>query len=1376
MSAKKSNIRGCILLLLALTIFISTLKSVLGIPTFTGGAPVLSCADDICALEQEITCDLPSISQSGIVKLYDSRLYTPIDLDTIGVTLRKLTCIDKNNNYICDNGDWPNGYGMFIWEDLGASSYTPPMYEYDPDLIPQELRTYECVAYADSWLPLVDYHACEDEMDECQNAKYGCELIALSDKDGCEDACRTARRSCRQTAASTKADCIEACDNDGACESGCETAYETDYQDCQDTYDSCIPGCSTTLESDLETCEDNYITCITPLCTVPDVDLTDPSNRRPTCCKEKISYPAEGTFISYSDLKEIPPYKLCEDGDLPDGSGYCPCNYVGTNDGYEVDDAETPCISAEQFGIDAFDLSCTPGSVESGQGQCTCTANSGMATNIEILVSHPNAMFGNPDGLTPSFSSYGSTTSSTLTVDVLQLTTLRRNPVHVTCIGKVRIPYKNMHINYYPIRESDYTYHYSLGYEPTRCSKEENDGTISSPPSGCNQPYETANGYPIICNEYPLLNDAGNCDICPDNDGDGHEGCGCNYVCDCDDDSSDDQDVCSNIVCCSSDADHPTNHWGLKSECTETGEDDCSIVCCAPDADHPSAYWGIKGCTEASDFSECGDGTPTVDGHKTKTGYACASLTYAECSFCINHGVERVCGLDAKCETYGKSADEMPSGFMEVEGKWVWNGLPDGTICDTNLLNLNRCVAYGESNWIDLGRIEDDISFPTKIDSKVKYSFIPGSANSRDAECGVKLGVTVTWWNYDTEEWETYEEEEYTVKCFPKKEDDLMNKSLWDGGLVFDRLIVTDLIHLEYEPALFTTGFALNKDIKNMILNPELKQLHFSDPDTSITPDPQDSGFTWQTACVPLDKCKNGFDDDGPEKILNILRKWNLTNETVSVEDSGGVLNQLGREHANVSLTDVDDPDCYNKTDPLTGQEYCLDSDNDGFCFNSRFFPDCDDNPSDDADQYFVDVDRIVGTSCEKLIESWGEERIRFADDNIVCCIFDTGAADFDPIYEWKMQSECVPSAQFPTAVVLSSGMCSNRFSSVICCKYDSLTYRWVPPSLCSLNEGKQQIDWFSSEIGKCGNKPNVNPPEKCHVIKQWKNYKKYTIGVDGKWKPERIYIGAENIHPFSIIRSSGSRITPSKGLASTCGIGVDTNCNRGGEAGYDHTHYGEGTSPFDNDLSTGVENINGDDFFCSQGSAWKVFGKEVINRVEKVVGELALAMGSPMGVTVVAFVLITVAAFPVSGPIFWGVVGAVSGGLATGYELEMAREAHVRGESYRTTEHLANAALALGGTALDIVGTPKQVAAGRKALKACEIRRPPTAACFLANTPILMSDGNYMNIEDVNVGDYVLAYDTYNNKLVNASVSATFVRSETMYGILGYEIIEDEE
>ncbi|MBU4086634.1 MAG: hypothetical protein KKB21_03605, partial [Nanoarchaeota archaeon] len=62
---------------------------------------------------------------------------------------------------------------------------------------------------------------------------------------------------------------------------------------------------------------------------------------------------------------------------------------------------------------------------------------------------------------------------------------------------------------------------------------------------------------------------------------------------------------------------------------------------------------------------------------------------------------------------------------------------------------------------------------------------------------------------------------------------------------------------------------------------------------------------------------------------------------------------------------------------------------------------------------------------------------------------------------------------------------------------------------------------------------------------------------------------------------------------------------------------------------------------------------------------------------------------------------------------------------------------------------------------------------CFLAGTKITMADGSEKNIEDIEKGEEVLAWDIENNKPAEAEISETFKRINNGYLEIEYEIIE---
>ena len=60
---------------------------------------------------------------------------------------------------------------------------------------------------------------------------------------------------------------------------------------------------------------------------------------------------------------------------------------------------------------------------------------------------------------------------------------------------------------------------------------------------------------------------------------------------------------------------------------------------------------------------------------------------------------------------------------------------------------------------------------------------------------------------------------------------------------------------------------------------------------------------------------------------------------------------------------------------------------------------------------------------------------------------------------------------------------------------------------------------------------------------------------------------------------------------------------------------------------------------------------------------------------------------------------------------------------------------------------------------------------CFLANTKILMTDGDVKNIEDIQVGDMVQSYDVKSTSIVKSKVTETYVHTDRHYMILNGNI-----
>ena len=99
-----------------------------------------------------------------------------------------------------------------------------------------------------------------------------------------------------------------------------------------------------------------------------------------------------------------------------------------------------------------------------------------------------------------------------------------------------------------------------------------------------------------------------------------------------------------------------------------------------------------------------------------------------------------------------------------------------------------------------------------------------------------------------------------------------------------------------------------------------------------------------------------------------------------------------------------------------------------------------------------------------------------------------------------------------------------------------------------------------------------------------------------------------------------------------------------------------------------------------------------------------------------------------------------------------------------------------IGKTPEDFVEfTPEETKALADYNTRCKPSPAPTSkpGCFLADTPILMADRSYKNIQDVLEGDKVVGYDIFNNKPVDVDVTTTFKRPSEGYRIIEYEVVE---
>jgi len=213
-----------------------------------------------------------------------------------------------------------------------------------------------------------------------------------------------------------------------------------------------------------------------------------------------------------------------------------------------------------------------------------------------------------------------------------------------------------------------------------------------------------------------------------------------------------------------------------------------------------------------------------------------------------------------------------------------------------------------------------------------------------------------------------------------------------------------------------------------------------------------------------------------------------------------------------------------------------------------------------------------------------------------------------------------------------------------------------------------------------------------------------------------------------------------------------DFNCNKDGAAGYAFEGLRSGDTPFDNYLGTGQErtDISGADSACLVGELPK-----------KMYDENGFSISSGFGSDPGAFSnYFTVAKTLVYFIPYMGAVFA------------FAEDAEVFEDIHSTLWDRKSSTLAKTGYVifgLFLVGT--YAVAGGSVGKG--VKRIDKVGCFLEDTKIVMADGMRKDIEDVEIGDLVKAYDIENDVAVNASVTYTFVRNETKYRIIKYEWVD---
>jgi hypothetical protein len=317
------------------------------------------------------------------------------------------------------------------------------------------------------------------------------------------------------------------------------------------------------------------------------------------------------------------------------------------------------------------------------------------------------------------------------------------------------------------------------------------------------------------------------------------------------------------------------------------------------------------------------------------------------------------------------------------------------------------------------------------------------------------------------------------------------------------------------------------------------------------------------------------------------------------------------------------------------------------------------------------------------------------------------------------------------------------------------------------------------------------------------------------------------HIHPFSSV----TEVSCSYGKATSISLGIgvralDVNCNKNGILGANYDSLFFGGTPFDSDLHTGREVFQHMDGTIFDGKtpessvlvdmtcALRPIGEDL----DKFLGEsiwtvtkYTMQMYGFRGIF--SGIKFGLSKFGLSekiiGRILYGAVLIYNGNDVLGFfllRMPEYNEAIRTGNLYDNKElfmsfvndvdAMADMASMLVGVwhsgarfarvdSFNEPGVKKRVVLSGDNLreyknKVTEIRSRRVASvsnskvsdgsgCFLENTSVMLENGSYIDIEDLEVGMSVVAWDLEENKSAIANVTYTFVRNDTNYRIVEY-------
>jgi hypothetical protein len=510
--------------------------------------------------------------------------------------------------------------------------------------------------------------------------------------------------------------------------------------------------------------------------------------------------------------------------------------------------------------------------------------------------------------------------------------------------------------------------------------------------------------------------------------------------------------------------------------------------------------------------------------------------------------------------------------------------------------------------------------------------------------------------------------------------------------------------------------------------------------------DPGTGNFKWQwhTSCVLKDKCNDGVSNSMPQDLFTLEPyKYYLIPSIPDSSEEGKIKFVSSspniNNHLYVSLVDVDDPSCkFNspenpastkqgglpvystdayKINPLYPSQtvYCLDQDRDGFCgcIMKTMYKVCKSGPTAFGEcPLFMSTDWVEEGTKSALLSTYHGDGAYVLDTKISC--------------DESLNENYIMSKHFPD--------CDDN-------NYVSYIIQTDSPKKREKILTTPSLGW--------GNSPEL-------IGKEYSSW---------------------NVHPFA-------PVTP-----ITCTRGYDFNCNKDYIEGYNVDSLKTGETMFDWDLKTGTEKFASTssdekkvDNACylkgALSAGLEEAGNQVNQQISMITSPLGIGVitlsffcppcGAVVGMGLSTYMTASAITYPKilgtnEGKVDWaqfilGTTGMLDSGLAITHFHIGVRNLYPPGTEI-TTKQYFNLVQKIGGIKL-IKRKPAQA-------------ETPKAGCFLENTSIILSDGSFKDIQDILVGDEVMAYDLINNKPVNATVSATFIRNETKYRVIQYEIIE---